>query len=60
MSQEKVFQVGGVELHVDNRAITGDGGPSVRVYGDVDGEADTTASIRLLPKRPTLPLRSIR
>ena len=39
MSQEKVFQVGGVELHVDNRAITGDGGPSVRVYGDVDGEA---------------------
>ena len=39
MSQEKVFQVGGVELHVDNRSITDDGGPSVRVYGDVDGEA---------------------
>ena len=39
MNQEKVFQVGGVELHVDNRTITGDGGPSVRVYGDVDGEA---------------------
>ena len=39
MSQEKVFQVGGVDLHVDNRSITGDGGPSVRVYGDVDGEA---------------------
>ena len=34
MSQEKVFQVGGVELHVDNRSITGDGGPSVRVYGN--------------------------
>ena len=39
MSQEKVFQVGGVELHVDNRSITDDGGPAVRVYGDVDGKA---------------------
>ena len=39
MSQEKVFQVGGVELHVDNRSLGDDGGPSVRVYGDVDGKA---------------------
>ena len=39
MSQEKVFQVGGVELYVDNRSITDDGGPAVRVYGDVDGKA---------------------
>ena len=35
---EKVFQVGGIELHVDNRDIGEDGGPSVRVYGEVDGE----------------------
>ena len=35
---EKVFQVGGVELHVDNRNFGSDGGPSVRVYGAVDGE----------------------
>ena len=39
MSQEKVFQVGGVELHVDNRSLGDDGGPAVRVYGDVDGKA---------------------
>ena len=35
---EKVFDIGGVELHVDNRNIGADGGPSVRVYGEVDGE----------------------
>ena len=35
---EKVFHVGGVELHVDNRDIGADGGPSVRVYGEVDDE----------------------
>ena len=35
---EKVFDIGGVELHVDNRDIGADGGPSVRVYGEVDGE----------------------
>lgn len=34
----KVFDVGGVELHVDNRNFGSDGGPSVRVYGEVDGE----------------------
>jgi hypothetical protein len=39
MSQEKVFDVGGVELHVDNRSISNDGGPSVRVYGDVEGKS---------------------
>ena len=35
---EKVFHVGGIELHVDNRDIGEDGGPSVRVYGEADGE----------------------
>ncbi len=35
---EKVFQVGGVELHVDDRNFGADGGPSVRVYGETDGE----------------------
>ena len=35
---EKVFQVGGVELHVDDRNFGSDGGPSVRVYGEADGE----------------------
>ena len=35
---EKVFQVGGIELHVNNRDIGEDGGPSVRVYGEVDDE----------------------
>lgn len=35
---EKVFDIGGVELRVDNRNFGSDGGPSVRVYGEVDGE----------------------
>ena len=35
---EKVFDVGGVELHVDQRNFGSDGGPSVRVYGEADGE----------------------
>ena len=35
---EKVFQVGGVELHVDERNFGSDGGPSVRVYGEADGK----------------------
>ena len=35
---EKVFHAGGIELHVDNRDIGEDGGPSVRVYGEADGE----------------------
>ena len=39
MSQEKVFHVGGVELHVDNRTLGADGGPAVRVFGDVEGKA---------------------
>ena len=39
MSQERIFQAGGVELHVDNRTFGDDGGPAVRVYGDVDGES---------------------
>ena len=38
MMSEKVFQVGGVELHVDDRNFGSDGGPSVRVYGEADGE----------------------
>ena len=36
--KEKVFDVGGVELHVDQRNFGSDGGPSVRVYGEADGE----------------------
>ena len=36
--QEKVFQVGGIELHVDDRNFGSDGGPSVRVYGEADGK----------------------
>ncbi|MYB95202.1 hypothetical protein F4Y43_15230 [Candidatus Poribacteria bacterium] len=35
---EKVFHVGGVELHVDERNFGADGGPSVRVYGETDGK----------------------
>ena len=35
---EKVFEVGSVELHVDERNFGSDGGPSVRVYGEVDGK----------------------
>ena len=35
---EKVFDVGGVELHVDQRNFGSDGGPSVRVYGEADSE----------------------
>ena len=37
MSQGKKIQVGGVELHVDNRSIDNDGGPAVRVFGDGGG-----------------------
>jgi len=39
MSQGKIFQVGEVELHVGNRSLGDDGGPSVRVFGDVDGKS---------------------
>ncbi len=35
---ERVFDVGGVELHVDQRNFGSDGGPSVRVYGEANGE----------------------
>ncbi len=35
---EKVFEVGGVELRVDQRSLGADGGPSVRVYGEADGK----------------------
>ncbi len=35
---EKMFQVGGVELRVDERNFGADGGPSVRVYGEADGK----------------------
>ena len=35
---EKVFEVGGVELRVDDRNFGSDGGPSVRVYGEADGK----------------------
>ena len=35
---EKVFEVGGVELHVNQRSLGADGGPSVRVYGEAEGE----------------------
>ena len=35
---EKVFEVGGVELHVNQRSLGADGGPSVRVYGEAGGE----------------------
>lgn len=36
--EEKIIHAGGVEFHVDNRDIGEDGGPSVRVYGETDGE----------------------
>ena len=35
---ERVFEVGGVELRVDERSFGSDGGPSVRVYGEADGK----------------------
>ena len=38
MMSGKVFQVGGIELHVDDRNFGSDGGPSVRVYGEAEGE----------------------
>ena len=37
MSQEKVFQVGGIELCVSNRVFGDDGGPAIRVFGQVEG-----------------------
>ena len=39
MSQEKIFQVGGIELHVSNRVFGDDGGPSIRVFGPVEGNS---------------------
>ena len=35
---EKVFHVGGIEFHVNNRNFGEDGGPSVRVFGEADGK----------------------
>ena len=37
MNKEKVFRVGGIELHVSNRVFSDDGGPSVCVFGQVEG-----------------------
>jgi len=37
VSQEKVFQVGGIELCVSNRVFGDDGGPAIRVFGQVEG-----------------------
>jgi len=39
MSQEKIFQVGGIELHVSSRVFGDDGGPSICVFGQVEGNA---------------------
>lgn len=52
MSQEKVFQVGGVELHVDNRTLGDDGGPSVCVFGDVDGKPVQLLRFDCFRKKP--------
>jgi hypothetical protein len=52
MSQEKVFQAGGVELRVDNRTLGADGGPAVRVYGDVDGESVQLLRFDCFQKNP--------
>jgi len=38
MSEEKVFKVGGVELHAENRSLGADGGPSVRVFAEVENK----------------------
>ena len=60
MSQEKIFQVGGIELRVSNRVFGDDGGPAIRVFGQVEGNTvqllrfdcfrkkHTTTTIRLV------------
>jgi len=34
----ETIAAGGLEFHVENRAVAQDGGPSMQVYGTVDGE----------------------
>jgi hypothetical protein len=37
MTEERIFDVGGVQLRVENRTLGQDGGPAVRVFAEVDG-----------------------
>ena len=39
MDQEKMLEVGGVELHIEHRTLSDDGGPALRVLGEVDGRS---------------------
>jgi hypothetical protein len=34
----ETITAGGLEFHVENRAVSADGGPSMQVYGTVDGQ----------------------
>ena len=38
MSQEKSFRASGLEFRIEHRTFGGDGGPALRVFGDVDGK----------------------
>ncbi len=38
MKEEKIFEVGGVQLRVENRMLGDDGGPAVEVFAQVDGD----------------------
>ena len=39
MNKEKIFRVGGIELHVSNRVESDDRGPSIHAFGQVRGKS---------------------
>ena len=44
--------VGGVELRIENRRVGQDGGPSMRVMGEVEGEQVQLLRFDMFEKRP--------
>ena len=52
MSSEAAFHVGGVDIEVDNRTFGNDGGPAVRVFGDVKGQAVQLLRFDCFKKNP--------
>ena len=52
MGQGKVFHVGGIELHVENRGLDDNRGPAVRVFGNVDGTSVQLLRFHCFRKNP--------
>ena len=52
MSSQTTFRVGGVEIEVENRTFGDDGGPAVRVFGDVEDRAVQLLRFDCFKKKP--------